>query len=163
MKILLVILGIVSFAPLIQQRSTPADEKDLKRQRQQARAIALIEQTGSEAELWDDKRSAVEALANAADLLWDRNPTRAAKWLTKAWDLVDQVSESEPNPVLKDFTRQSDKAQLKSIVLRVAHNHDPKLADKFVQLIAEEQPEQKKDRGAFDDRTARSEQLLWLA
>ena len=163
MKILLVILGIVSFSPLIQQRSTPADEKDLKRQRQQARAIALIEQTGSEAELWDDKRSAVEALANAADLLWDRNPTRAAKWLTKAWDLVDQVSESEPNPVLKDFTRQSDKAQLKSIVLRVAHNHDPKLADKFVQQIAEEQPEQKKDRGAFDDRTARSEQLLWLA
>jgi len=36
MKILLVILGIVSFSPLIQQRSTPADEKDLKRQRQQA-------------------------------------------------------------------------------------------------------------------------------
>ena len=163
MKILLVILGIVSFSPLFQQRSTPANEKDLKRQRQQARAIALIEQVGSEAELWDDKSSAVEALANAADLLWDRNPSRASKWLTKAWDLVDQVTESEQNPVLKEFARQSDKAQLKSIVLRVAHNHDPKLADKFVQQIAEEQPEQKKDRGAFDDRTARSEQLLWLA
>ncbi|HYV11571.1 MAG TPA: hypothetical protein VE980_11775 [Pyrinomonadaceae bacterium] len=35
-------------------------------------AISLIEQVGSEAELWDDKRSAVEALAIAADLLWDR-------------------------------------------------------------------------------------------
>jgi len=66
MKILLVILGIASFAPLVQQRSTPTNEKDLKRQQQQARAIALIEQVGSEAELWDDKRSAVEALANAA-------------------------------------------------------------------------------------------------
>ena len=97
-------------------------------------------------------------------MLWDRNPSRASKWLTKAWDLVDQVIESsEQNPVLKDFVRQSDKAQLKSTVLRVAHNHDPKLADKFVQQIAEEQPEQKKDRGAFDDRSARSEQLLWLA
>ena len=163
MKILLLILGIISFSPLAQQRSTPANEKDLKRQRQQARAIALIEQVGSEAELWDDKRSAVEALANAADLLWDRNPSRASKWLRKAWDLVDQVTEGEQNPALKEFVRQSDKAQLKSIVLRVAHSHDPKLADKFVQQIAEEQPEQKKERGAFDDRTARSEQLLWLA
>jgi hypothetical protein len=160
MKILLVIVGIVSFSPLLQQRSTPVNEK---RQRQQARAIALIEQVGSEAELWDDKRSAVEALANAADLLWDRNPSRASKWLTRAWDLVDQVTENEQNPDLKEFVRQSDKAQLKSIVLQVAQNHDPKLADKFVQKIAEEQPEQKKDRGAFDDRTARSEQLLWLA
>jgi len=163
MKILLVILGIVSFWPLVQQRSTPANEKDLKRQRQQARAIALIEQVGSEAELWDEKRSAVEALANAADLLWDRNPSRASRWLTRAWDLVDQVTESEQNPLLKEFTHESDKAQLKSIVLRVAHSHDPKLADKFVQKLADEQPEQKKDRGAFDDRTARSEQLLWLA
>nr|AUN35711.1 hypothetical protein [uncultured bacterium] len=163
MKIFLLILGIISFSPLVQQRPTPANEKDLKRQRQQARSIALIEQVGSEAELWDDKRSAVEALANAADLLWDRNPSRSGKWLRKAWDLVDQVTESEQNPALKEFVRQSDKAQLKSIVLRVAHSHDPKLADKFVQQIAEEQPEQKKERGAFDDRTTRSEQLLWLA
>src|ERR1044072_4638401 len=129
MKILLLILGIISFPLVAQQRSTSTNEKDIKRQRQQARAIALIEQVGSEAELWDDKRSSVEALANAADLLWDRNPSRASRWLKKAWDLVDQVSESEQNPLLKEFTHQSDKAQLKSIVLRVAHSHDPKLAD----------------------------------
>ena len=163
MKILLLILGIISFPLVAQQRSTSTNEKDIKRQRQQARAIALIEQVGSEAELWDDKRSAVEALANAADLLWDRNPSRSSKWLRKAWDLVDQVTESEQNPAIKEFVRQSDKAQLKAIVLRVAHSHDPNLADKLVQQIAEEQPEQKKERGAFDDRTSRSEQLLWLA
>ena len=163
MKLLLVVLSIISLSSLAQQRSTPANEKELKRQRQQARAISLVEQVGSEAELWDDKRSAVEALATAADLLWDRNPSRARKWLTKAWDAIDQVPESEQNPALREFVRQSDRAQLKSIVLRVAHNHDPKLADKFVQQIAEQQPEQRKDRGAFDDRTARSEQLLWLA
>lgn len=163
MKLLLVILAIVSLSQLAQQRSRPADEIDLKRQQQQARAISLIEQVGSEAQLWDDKRSAVEALAIAADVLWDRNPSRASRWLTRAWDLVDQVSESEQNPALKEFVRQSDKAQLKSMVLRVAHNHDRKLADKFVEQVAQQQPEQKKDRGAFDDRTARSEQLLWLA
>lgn len=163
MKILLVILGIVAFSSPGQQRSTPANEKQLKRERQQARVVALIEQIGSEAELWDDKRFAVEALANAADLVWDRNPARASKWLRKAWDSVDQVVEGEQNPALKEFVRQSDKAQLKALVLRVAHSHDPKLADQFVQEIAEQQPEGKKDRGAFDDRTARSEQLLWLA
>lgn len=163
MKILLLILGIISFPLVAQQRSTSTNEKDIKRQRQLARAIALIEQVGSEAELWDDKRSSVEALANAADLLWDRNRSRSSKWLRKAWDLVDQVTESEQNPAIKEFVRQSDKAQLKAIVLRVAHSHDPNLADKLVQQIAEEQPEQKKERGAFDDRTSRSEQLLWLA
>ncbi len=163
MKILLLILGIVSFSPFAQQHPTPANEKDLKRQQQQARAMALVEQIGTEAELWDDKRSAVEGLANAADLLWDRNPARASRWLRKAWEVVDQVTDSEQNPELKQFVRQSDKARLKSLVLRVAHSHDPKLADKFVQQIAEEQPEQKKDHGAFDDRTPRSEQLLWLA
>ena len=163
MKLLPVILGIVSVLQLAQQPSTSTNEKDLKRQQQQARAIAVIEQVGSEAELWADKRSAVEALATAADLLWDRNPSRAGKWLRKAWDSVDDVTESEQNPVLKEFIRQSDRAQLKSFVLRVAHKHDPKLADKFVEQIAEQQPEQKTDRGAFDDRTARSEQLLWLA
>jgi hypothetical protein len=163
MKVLLLILGIVSLSQLPQQRPTSVNEKDLKRQRQQARAISLVERVGSEAELWDDKSSAVEALATAADLLWDRNPSRASKWLTKAWDSVDQVAESEQNPALKEFFRQSDKAQLKSLVLRVAQSHDPKLADKFVEQIAEQQPEPRKDRGAFDDRTARSEQLLWLA
>ena len=163
MKLLLALLAIVSLSPLVQQRSTPANEKDLKRQRQHARAISLIEQVGSEAELWDDKRSAVEALAIAADLLWDRNPSRSSKWLRKAWDLVDEIPESEQNPALKEFVRQSDRAQMKAVVLRVAHSHDPKLADKFVEQTAQQQPEAKKDRGAFDDRTARSEQLLWLA
>src|SRR5215813_1721833 len=154
MKALVLILGILSVSTLSQQRSVPVNEKELKQQRQHARAIALIEQVGSEAELWDDKRSAVDALATAADLLWDRNPARSSKWLTKAWELVDQVTEGAQNPELKQFVSKSDKAQLKSLVLQVAHNHDPKLADKFVEQIAEQQPEPRKDRGAFDDRTA---------
>ena len=162
MKFLVIALAIVSLAPTAQQRSSPSGEMELKRQQQQARAISVIEQVASEAELWDDKKSAVEALATAADELWDRNPSRARKWLTRGWDLADQISEGEKNPVLKEFTRQSDKAQLKAKILRVAHSHDRKLADKFVEQIADEQPEEKKERGAFDDRTARSEQLLWL-
>src|SRR5829696_3613031 len=124
MKFLLVVLAIVSLGQAAQQRSSSADQIELTRQQQQAKAISLIEQVVSEAELWDDKKSAVEALATAADLLWDHNPPRASKWLTKAWDFVDQVTESEQNPALKQFVNHSDKAQLKSLVLKVAHNHD---------------------------------------
>src|SRR5215467_6984721 len=140
MRFVLVILAILSLAQAPPQRSTSRAEKELKRQQQQTRAISLIEQVGAEAELWDDKRSAVEALANAADLLWDRNPARSSKWLNKAWNLVDQIGEGEPKLALNEFVRRSDKAELKSLVLKVAHNHDPKLADKLVEQIAEQEP-----------------------
>lgn len=164
MKLLsLFILGIISLSTSQAQRPTPENEKQLKRQRQQAHAVSLIEQTASEAALWDDKKSAIEALTTAADLLWGKNPARAARWLTRAWEMIDQVPEGELNPALKEFKRESNKVLLMSQVLRVAHSHDPKLADQFVTQLSEKEPEERKDRGAFDDRTARSEQLLRLA
>ncbi len=55
MKFLVVVLAFVSLAQLDQQRSSSADQIELKRQQQQARAISLIEQVGSEAELCDDR------------------------------------------------------------------------------------------------------------
>src|ERR1051326_8841115 len=118
MKLLVLVLEIASLTQLTQQRSSP-NEVELKRER--ARAVSLVEQVGSEAEFWDDKKSAVEALASAADLLWDQNPARAAKWLRRAWELTDKLTDSEQNSVLKEFTTQSDKSQLKAIVLKVAH------------------------------------------
>ena len=162
MKLLLIILGVLLLLPAALGAQT-SKEKEREQQRQKARALGLIEQVGTEAELWDDKKSAVEALAIAADLLWDRNPARARKWLARAWEFIDQVPESDQNPALKEFVVQSDKTPLKSIVLRVANQHDPKLAEKFLEQLAQQQPEAKKERGAFDDRTPRSEQLLSLA
>jgi len=123
----------------------------------------MVEQVASEAPLWDDKKSAVEALAGAADLLWDQSQGPAAKWLTKAWDLIDQVSESQPNEWTKQFFNPSQRSDLRGTVLRVAHVHDAKLADRFINQLEKKEPEEKKDRGAFDDRTARSEQFLKLA
>jgi hypothetical protein len=164
MKILsLLFLTIISLVTTQAQTATPADEKELKRQRRLAMAVSLVEQTAAEAALWDDKKSAVEVFAVAADLLWDRNPARAVKWLTQAWELIDQVSETDQNSTFKEFMRASDQAQLKDLVLRVASAHDQKLADKFVNQLTEKEPGEKKDRGAFDDRSARSEQLLRLA
>src|ERR1043165_1710953 len=91
MKLLVLVLGIACLTHLTQQRSSP-NEVELKRER--ARAVSLVEQVGSEAEFWDDKKSAVEALASAADLLWDQNPARAAGWLRRAWELTDKLTDS---------------------------------------------------------------------
>ena len=154
---------LLLFFPVQSQQTSTPNEKQLKIQRQRAQAISMIEQIANEALLWDDKRSAVDGLANAADMLWDANPNRAAKWLSRAWELIDQIGEGEQNPAYKEFRRESDKAQYQSLVLRVAHSHDAKLADKFVAQLSDKTVEEKKDRGAFDDRTARSEQLLRLA
>lgn len=159
MKSLLILLLLCS--PTLAQTST--DDKQLRIQRQRAQAVAMIEQTAADAPLWDDKKSAVEVLAVAADLLWKESPARSARWLTRAWELIEQVPEGEQNDGMKEFVRTSQKSPLHSLVLRVAHSHDPKLAEKFIEQLTQSQPEEKKDRGAFDDRSARSEQFLRLA
>ncbi len=151
-------------ANVLAQQSTAPTEQELKNQRERTLAISIIEQTVSEAPLWDDKKSAVTVLAEAADLLWDQSPASARSWLLKAWELVGSMADEPQDPSLKVFSTRSSKTQLRSVVLRVAHNHDPKLAESFVKrLETEDSKEEKKERGAFDDRTARSEQLLALA
>jgi hypothetical protein len=158
----LLILVVLSSPPL-RQEGAAANEKQLKLDRQRARAVSMIEQVASEAVLWDNKKAAVEALAGAADLLWERSPARSAKWLTRAWELIDQVSEGQQEERFKEFFRDSQRSQLQTLVLHVAHSHDAKLADRFINQLKQAEPEEKKERGAFDDRSARSEQFLRLA
>ncbi len=157
----LVIVFMVLSVPLVAQSKRGDAQQKILSQRSQA--ISIIEQTAVEAALWDDHKSAVEALSSAADLLWKEFPDRSSKWLTRAWELIDQVSESGQDESLREFVRTSPRSPLRSMVLRVAHTHDPKLADKFIEQLTQSQPEERKDRGAFDDRTARSEQFLQLA
>src|SRR5688572_23712535 len=161
MKLSLLLILLISVEALPQQ--APTNEKELKRQREHVQAVSMVEQTAAEAPLWDDKKSAVLALADAAGLLWKQTPNAARKWLTKAWELIDSVPEEPLNPDLKEFSSRSNKTDLQSTVLRVAHAHDPALADTFVKSLDDKELTEKKDRGAFDDRTARSEQFLRLA
>ncbi|MGZ5481085.1 MAG: hypothetical protein ACXWID_03805 [Pyrinomonadaceae bacterium] len=161
MKLSLLLILLISVEALPQQVAT--NEKELKRQREHAQAVSMVEQTAAEAPLWDDKKSAVLALADAADLLWKQKPNAASKWLTKAWELIDSVPEEPQDAHLKEFFNRSNKTDLQSTVLRVAHAHDPALADSFIKSLEVKELEEKKDRGAFDDRTARSEQFLRLA
>lgn len=159
MKSLLILLMLC--CPTMAQ--TQPNEAQLKLQRQRAQAVAMIEQTAIDAQLWDDKKSGVEALATGADLLWNEAPARSVKWLTRAWELIDQVAETAQDDGLREFTRRSSRSPLQSLVLTIAHKHDPRLAEKLIQQLSESQPPEKKDRGAFDDRSARSEQFLRLA
>jgi hypothetical protein len=163
-KILAILLLLVLFAgAAVSQSGTKKDEEELRRHRDRLHAISMIEETATEAPLWNDKKSAVRVLADAADLLWDDGPSQATRWLTKAWDLIEQVPESPNDPKLKEFSTRSDKTQLRTAVLSVAHSHDRQLAEKLLTQLAQQDPKEKKDRGAFDDRSARSEQLLAMA
>ena len=157
------VLLTLLFSTARPQQPGPANEKELKLQRQRLQAISMVKQTAAEAPLWDNKKAAVLSLADAADLLWDENPGQAAAWLRKAWDLIEQVSDSPQDERWKEFFTRSDRSDLRSAVLRVARKHDQQLVEKFLKQLSQKQPEEKKDRGAFDDRTARSEQLLGLA
>ena len=123
----------------------------------------MIKQSAGEAPLWDNTKAAVHVLADAADLLWDETPGQGPKWLTKAWELTGKVSGDARDANLKDFFTSSDQSILRVTVLAVARRHDPALAEKFLRQLSQSEQNEKKERGAFDDRTIRSEQLLQMA
>jgi hypothetical protein len=157
-------IGAQSPKPARDSRARAASTKeklpkvDLKR----LKAIGLIEQTAIEASLWDDREAAVSAMSEAADVLWNERQ-QARVWLKKAWDLIDTIPDKGNSGALQQFWRGSSRSQLRSRVLLVAHKHDSKLADSFLKSLENLKTEREEDKGLFDDRTARSEQLLQLA
>lgn len=159
---ILLLLILLTSTALAQQPATP-NEKELKRQREQAEAISMVKRSAEDAPLWNNKKAAVQVLADAADLLWDETPGQGAKWLTKAWELIEQVPAAPKNESLKEFLTTSEQTALRTLVLTVARKHDADLAEKFLKQLSQKQSDEKKERGAFDDRTARSEQLLQMA
>jgi hypothetical protein len=168
----LLIILIVAFPILVFSQKPEPTQKVSERQRtlekqnqddlKRSKAVYLVEQTASEAVLWDDREAAVSALTQAADLLWDEN-LKARVWLTKAWDLIEKIDERENSEELRQIWRGSQGSRLRTIVLNVALRRDSKLADCFLQKLELSQVDDKAERGAFDDHTARSEQLLRLA
>src|SRR2546421_2936678 len=133
------------------------------RQNLRLQAVSIMKQITAEAAAWENKDAAVRLMAEAADLLWDETPGQGRRWLTSAWKLIDQVSESPLDDNLKDFITRSNQSKLRTVVLAVARKHDLELADKLLKELSEKAPSEKKPRGAFDDRSERSQQLLELA
>src|ERR1041385_9476337 len=89
MKLTLLLILLLSVEAFSQQAAT--NERDLKRLRERAQAVLMVEQTAAEAPLWADKKSAVVSLADAADLSWKETPASARGWLIKARGIIDYL------------------------------------------------------------------------
>jgi hypothetical protein len=144
------------------EQAAPAAEDGESSLRAQARQ--LISSAAGEAPKWDDERAAVHVLSKAADLLWDEDPVRARSWLTQAWEISRKVREKGGPPSAVRL-RGTARSRSRSQILSVAQKHDAAFARQLVDTLTEEteESEYKSQRGVFDDRTARSEQLLSLA
>ena len=130
-----------------------------------ARARDLAVETAGEASKWSDRTAAVRVISEVADLLWDENPDRSRAWLTRAWELTGEVIEDGDDKENQRYRGNSSRGRSRSVILSVAQRHDKALADHFLDKLANETEriDNESQRGVFDDRTARSEQLLNLA
>lgn len=122
----------------------------------------LLNSTADDARKWDDKVVAARTQAQIADLIWDTNPDNAKNYLKAAWSATAKVEEPKRerstfiNPSLRDSVRRE--------VLLVARKRAPELATTWLEeMVEESKSAEKKERGTFDDRTARSAVLLQMA
>lgn len=147
----------------VNKPATSLAEKKQRVQIQKLQVVSMVEKTADETAFWEDKKTAIKVLADTADLLWNENPVKAAKWLTNAWNMIDEVADAPKNDNLRQFFSRSDKSDLQTHILRIAQKHEELLAEKFLKQLTEKKSNEKAERGAFDDKTVRSEQLLRLA
>jgi hypothetical protein len=126
------------------------------------RIIEVLNSTADEARKWDDKRIAARTQARIADLIWDANPESANNYLKAAWSASASVE--EPKVDRSAFVNPSRRNAVRRDVLLVARKRAPELAAKWLQEMVEESKSgDEKERGTFDDRSARSAVLLQMA
>ncbi|MGB8508089.1 MAG: hypothetical protein WCD76_06780 [Pyrinomonadaceae bacterium] len=130
-----------------------------------ARARDLAASTADEAPKWDDRQAAVRVLSQAADLLWNDRPDRSRAWLTRAWELANDVTGENADEATRRYRSNSPQASARATVLAVAGRRDKQFADHLLEQLTDEKEQSRHDsrRGIFDDRTARAEQLLNMA
>ena len=129
------------------------------------RARDLAASTAEEALKWDDKQAAVRVLAQAADLLWADAPDRSRAWLTQAWEMTGVVTEEAADNATRRYRNNSPQSGARASVLAVAQKRDRPFADRLLEQLADDKEISRHEsrRGIFDDRSARSEQLLNMA
>jgi hypothetical protein len=145
--------------------STEAEGRALLKSQLGLRARDLAASTADEALKWDDTRSAVRNLSEAADLLWENYPERSHAWLVRAWEMTGAISDEDADVAVRRFRSTSPRSEARAIVLNIAQKHDQQLADRLLGQVAEEEGRSQGNirRGIFDDRSARSAHLLNMA
>jgi hypothetical protein len=127
-----------------------------------ARIVDVLSSTADEAKKWDDKGIAARTQAQIADLLWDADREPAINYLKAAWTTATSVK--EPKRDRSEVVNPSLRNAIRRDVLLVARKRAPQLASQWLEEIVEESKSiEKKDRGTFDDRSARSSVLLQMA
>lgn len=127
------------------------------------RIIDVLGRTADEAKSWDDIKISSQIQAQAADLMWDFDPISAENYLIRAWDKAKQAKESEEKT--SRFRNSSNRVEVSREVLTVARKRQPELAEKWLKELSDlaEEDFSKRNKGLFDDRTARSAVLLQMA
>ena len=127
-----------------------------------SRVLDVLRETADDAKSWDDAKTAAEVQARISEMIWEIDPLSAEFYLKAAWEKAKQVEEKGGND--KRFINQSARVDAARSVLLVARKRQPELAKKWLDELTDFAEEDfQKNRGTFDDRTARSSVLLQLA
>lgn len=168
----IILIALIAFTQEVTPQNKKAGEvkTDLSRNSLlesplRARARDLAASTAYEAFKWDDHRATVRVVSQAADLLWSDDPDRSRMWLKRAWELTDDLDYKDANNTVGRYRSSSPRAGARAIILAVARRRDALLFNGFLEQLAGEKEKSRDEyrRGIFDERTARSEQLLSLA
>jgi hypothetical protein len=126
--------------------------------------IQELHSVASNAENWADSARSARVQARIADFTWTLDPTRATKYLTKAWVTAENIKETstESSRFKND---DSLKVNVKGEILMIAQRRLPELAQKWVEEMKEspDDKQQKRESGMFDNRTQHSALLLQSA
>lgn len=122
----------------------------------------VLNSTVDEAPKWDDKGVAARTLAQIADLLWDVDRDNAKDNLKAAWTTTAKVE--DPKRELSKVVNTSVRNSVRREVLLIARKRAPELATIWLEeMVEESKSTEKKEGGAFDDRSARAAVLLQMA
>ncbi|MGI8669512.1 MAG: hypothetical protein ACR2J3_06625, partial [Aridibacter sp.] len=146
--------------------SSKQDSKEFEQTQQEAintRIIQILHQTADDAKGLDDVGVSSKIQAEVADLLWDFEPIFAETYLKRAWEKAKQAKENDKES--SRFRNDSNRVAVSREVLSVARKRNPELAEKWLDELAKlaEEDFAGKNKGLFDDRTARSAVLLQMA
>ncbi|MGI9055831.1 MAG: hypothetical protein ACR2F2_08530 [Pyrinomonadaceae bacterium] len=127
------------------------------------RIIQVLYQTADEVRNLDDAKASANIQAKIADLLWNYDPISAKSILIKGWDKAKQVKETDAKS--NRFRNTSNRIDGSREILLVARKREPELAEKWLKELADltEEDFAERNKGLFDDRTARSAVLLQMA
>lgn len=170
-SLLFVALGFVALGFQVSAQIKPATPKSNQRTQESIaeqnalnlRIINILYQTADEAKGWDDVKVSSQTQAQIADLLWDFDAISAESYLIRAWDKAKQAKESEEKS--SRFRNYSNRVEVSREVLTIARKRQPELAEKWLKELSDlaEEDFSKRNKGLFDDRTARSAVLLQMA